>query len=271
MDKLVTIIIPTYNGAKWVKTAIESVLAQSYTNWELILIDDCSGDNTREILKKYVMQNPKIKYIENKVNQGIQKNRNIALAQAHGDYIAEIDQDDEWLDIDKLKKQIGFLDNNKDYVLMGTGVIVIDENGVEIAKYLMPETDEEIRSKILRMNPFIHSSVVYRKDVVKSIGGYTAEKMSEDHDMWLRIGYLGKFKNLQEYSVKYLFSPSGYNSQDKILRLKQNLLFIKEHKNFYPNYMRAFILGWMKIFFYPIFKFLPAGLKGVFLSFHKKL
>jgi len=267
---LVSIIIPAYNGAKWIKKAILSVLAQSYADFEFIIINDGSSDNTEEIITAFTKYDKRIRYIKNEHNLGVQKTRNIALDISLGEYIAEIDQDDEWIDPDKLLKQIKFLRKNKDYVLIGTGVVMVDEQGTEIARYLMPETDLEIRKKILRANCFIHSSVLYRTKSVKEIGGYTVEKMSEDHDLWLRIGRIGKFMNLPEYSVKYCFSPKGYNSQDKFLRLKQNLLFAQEHKDFYPNYLFAIILGWTKICFYPIFNLMPTRFKGIFLKLHKK-
>jgi glycosyltransferase involved in cell wall biosynthesis len=268
---LVSIILPTYNGIKWIEKAIKSVLSQSFSDFELIIIDDGSTDNTENIVLKFANQDERIRYLKNEHNLGVQRTRNIAIEKVQGEYIAEIDQDDEWIDQDKLKKQVEFLENNKDYVLVGTGVIIVDDKGVEIARYLMPETDLDIRRKILRANCFIHSSVLYRTNLVKDIGGYTIEKMSEDHDLWLRLGRLGKFKNFQEFSVKYLFSSGGYNSQDKIIRLKQNLLFAKEHKDFYPNYIYAFILGWIKILFYPVFNLLPNRLKGIFLKLHKKM
>lgn len=270
-NPLVTIILPAYNGAKWIEKAIKSALNQSFSDFEFIIINDCSIDNTEEIVFKFKQQDNRIKYIKNEHNMGIQRTRNIALSFANGEYIAEIDQDDEWIDKDKLMKQVKFLNDNKDYVLVGTGTIVVDESGVEIARYLMPETDLDIRNKILRANCFIHSSVLYRLKSVKEIGGYTIEKMSEDHDLWLRLGRVGKFMNLQEYSIKYLFSAGGYNSQDKILRLKQNLLFIKEHKDIYSNYIYAYILGWIKIYSYPIFRLMPVGVKGFFLKLHKKI
>lgn len=268
---LVTIILPAYNGARWIEKAIQSVLLQSYTDFESIIIDDCSKDNTSEIVTHIAAQDDRIRYIKNEQNLGVQRTRNVALAQSRGQYIAEIDQDDEWLDPDKLKKQIAFLENNQDYVLIGTGAIMVNEKGVEIARYLLPETDAQIRKKILRANCFIHSSVVYRTKVVKDIGGYTVEKMSEDHDLWLRLGRVGKFMNIQEYLVQYLFSPDGYNSQDKILRLKQNLLFAKEHRDFYPNYLYSVLFGWAKITFTPIFMLLPSSVKGFFLKVHKKI
>ena len=148
---------------------------------------------------------------------------------------------------------------------------MVDENGNELARYLMPETDTQIRIKLLRANCFFHSSVMYRLDKAKEAGGYNPVKMSEDHDLWLKLGRLGKFMNFPEYSVKYLFSAGGYNSQTKIQRLKQNLLFAKEHRGFYPNYFYSVIFGWAKIIFTPIFNLMPVKLKGVFLKIHKKI
>ena len=270
-SSVVTIILPAYNGAKWIEKAIKSALAQSFDDFEFIILNDDSSDNTEEIIKKFASQDTRIKYLKNAKNLGVQKTRNIALEKSQGEYIAEIDQDDEWIDTDKLRKQIEFLKNNTNYVLIGTGAVMVDENSVELARYLMPKTDVEIKKKILRANCFIHSSVVYRASVVKKIGGYTVEKMSEDHDLWLRLGRVGKFANLEEYAVQYRFSTRGYNSSDKIVRLKQNLLFAKEHKDFYPNYFFALLSGCIKIFFYPIFKLMPVKLKGIFLLLHKKI
>lgn len=267
--KKIAIILPAYNGAQYVKNAIESVLRQSFTEWELFVINDGSADNTGDVVIPFAEKDDRIKYIKNEKNLGVQETRNKALGLVSSEYIAEIDQDDIWLDKDKLKKQIDFLEKNKEHVLIGTGVIVVDERGFEIAKYLMPETDTEIRNKILRANPFIHSSVLYRTKAVKDIGGYTVSKMSEDHDLWLRMGRMGKFKNIQEYSTQYCFSLNGYNSQDKFVRLKQNLLFAKEHKGFYPGYWRAIFLGWVKILTYPIFYIMPVKMKGRLLKLHK--
>lgn len=268
---LITIILPAYNGAKWIEKAILSALVQSFEDFELIVMNDCSRDNTEEIVLALARRDQRINYFKNEQNLGVQKTRNIALERSQGEYIAEIDQDDEWIDKDKLKKQVEFLRNNKDYVLIGTGAVMVDESGVEIARYLMPETDTEIRKKILRANCFIHSSVLYRTKSVREIGGYNLMKMSEDHDLWLRLGRVGKFKNFQTYSVKYLFSARGYNSQNKIARLRQNILFAKEHKDFYPNYIYAILFGWAKICFYPLFNLMPIKVKGIFLKLHKKI
>ena len=268
---LVSIILPAYNGAQWIQKAIRSVLAQSFSDFELIIINDGSTDDTEAIILRFAGQDSRIRYIRNERNLGIQRTRNISLEQSYCDYMAEIDQDDEWVDKDKVKKQFAFLKAHPDHVLIGTGAIMVDSRGKEIARYLMPKTDQEIRRKLLRKNCFIHSSVMYRKHPVKEIGGYAIDRMSEDHDLWLRLGRIGKFGNLQDYAVKYYLNSKGYNSQDKFLRLKQNLLFAKEHKDFYPNYIFAVIFGWAKIFFTPIFYLMSTKLKGILLGFYKRI
>lgn len=268
---LISIILPTYNGAKWVERAIQSVLVQSFSEFEFIIIDDGSVDATNEIIEKFAWQDHRIRHIKNERNLGIQKTRNISLGYAKAEYVAEIDQDDVWLDKNKLEKQLQFLRENKEYVLIGTGVVIVGNGGEEITRYPMPQKDAEVRNKILRMNCFIHSSVMYRKSVVQAVGGYTVEKMSEDHDLWLRLGRLGKFANLPDYAVQYYLNMKGYNSQDKFIRLKQNLLLIKENKDFYPNYLLATIIGWLKIIFMPIFMNVPHAIKGPWLKIYKKI
>ncbi len=267
----VTIILPAYNGARWIKKALKSALSQSFRDFELIVINDGSTDTTEEVVLTLAKEDGRILYVKNEHNIGIQKTRNRALDFAKGEFIAEIDQDDEWIDTNKLEKQIDFLRQHGDHVLSGTGAVVVDDTGREISRYLMPLSDRDIRKKILRANCFIHSSVVYRKKSVKDIGGYTPEKMSEDHDLWLRLGRIGKFMNFPDYSVRYLFSAGGYNSQNKTVRLKQNIENAFEHKNFYPNYWQAVVLGWGKIIFYPLFNLMPKKIQGMFLKLHKKI
>jgi glycosyltransferase involved in cell wall biosynthesis len=267
MNSKVSIILPTYNGEKYIRRAIESILSQSFSDWELIIINDCSSDNTEIILKEYIAKDVRIFYIKNEINLGVHKSLNKGLKEAKGDYIARIDDDDEWIDKDKLKKQIEFLENNKDYVLVGTGVVLVDIYGNEINRYLMPILDKDIRKKLLRINCFIHSSVVFRKSILDMSGNY--DGLLEDYDLWLRMGVLGKMANLASYSVKYWLNNTGVNSQKKVLRLKENLFLSKKYKNKYSGYWKALTLGYLKLFFYPLVKILPTKLIGHLHKWHK--
>lgn len=108
MNDLVSIIMPSYNTAKYISAAIESILNQTYENWELIIVDDCSTDNTDEILTEYAKKDSRIRYYKNEKNSGAAVARNRALRQAKGKWVAFLDSDDLW-EKDKLEKQICFM------------------------------------------------------------------------------------------------------------------------------------------------------------------
>ena len=108
MQDLVSIIMPSYNTAQYISKAIKSVINQTYTEWELIIVDDCSTDNTYEILDKEYLENSKIRFFKNPKNYGAAVSRNKALKEARGRWIAFLDSDDLWLP-QKLEKQIRFM------------------------------------------------------------------------------------------------------------------------------------------------------------------
>lgn len=250
---LVSIILPVYNGANRIKEAIKSVIGQTYTNWELLVVDDGSQDNTGKIVEDFIKNNQRIKYVKNELNFGIQKTLNRGLKESKGQYIARIDDDDIWIDIDKLSKQVEFLDNNPDYVLTGTGVIVVNEKGNELFRYLLPETDIKIRNNILSKNCFAHSSVVFKKDMALSFKGYDESvntRHIEDYDLWLKLGSIGKFVNLPIYAVKFTCRDQSISSKNKQEQFKKNITIIKKYKNKYPNYFRAVSMSYLRLIIY---------------------
>lgn len=125
MDELVSIIMPSYNTAQYISEAIQSVLGQTYMNWELIIVDDCSTDDTDNVVKQYLADS-RIRYLKNKKNGGAAISRNRALREAKGKWIAFLDSDDLWLP-EKLEKQISFMEEN-DYHFSYTNYMEIDEN-----------------------------------------------------------------------------------------------------------------------------------------------
>ena len=127
MNELVSIIMPSYNTADFISMTIESVLKQTYKNWELLIVDDCSTDNTDEVVAKY--DDKRIIYLKNKKNSGAAVSRNKALKNAKGKWIAFLDSDDLWYSI-KLEEQIKFMEKNK-YSFSYTNYREVDENGRE--------------------------------------------------------------------------------------------------------------------------------------------
>jgi glycosyltransferase involved in cell wall biosynthesis len=278
-DIKVSIILPTYNGAKYISRAIESVLSQSFSDWELLIVDDGSTDDTENIIKEYANKDSRIKYLKNENNLGTQKTLNRGLKEAKGEYIGRIDEDDEWIDKDKLQKQIEFLDNNSEYVLVGTGAVFINEDRKELTRCLMPETDEKIRNNLLCKNNFIHSSVVFRRNAVLQSGGYAEKKETrevEDYDLWLRLGLVSKMYNLPEYSTLYMTREGGFSSRNRLNQLKKGIKLSKEYKGKYPNYFRALFVGYTRLLFYgylirvPIIRIPLISLKNKIFTIYKE-
>ncbi len=242
---LVSVILPTYNRAGYIKKSIESVIEQTYRNFELIIIDDESTDNTPEIIAQYKKKDPRIKIITNQTNLGFVKSLNKAIRQARGIYIARLDDDDFWCDIHKLEKQIKFLENNPDYVLVGGGIIKIDEDGKEIVRILLPEKDEAIRQIMLLSDPFAHVSVVFRKESWESVDGYDEEfDYSQDWDLWMKLGKLGKLYNFQEYFVFSIQGEQNRCNENFRHHLMLNIKIRKKYQKDFPNFWKAYLIGW---------------------------
>jgi glycosyltransferase involved in cell wall biosynthesis len=268
----VSIILPTYNGAKWIKNAMQSVLNQSFVDWELLVVNDGSIDNTDEVISSFTDE--RIKYIKNEQNLGLQKTLNKGINLAKGEYVARLDDDDQWIDLHKLEKQIEYLEQNKKCVLVGTGVIVVDENGKEILRYLNKKTDKKIRASILFKNNFVHSSVVFRKDKVLEVGLYGEGEEShhiEDYDLWLRLGLVGEFYNLPIYGVLYMTRNSGISLKNRKEQFLKSLNLIKKYKNKYPNFYAYFVLAFLRNSLYFIYLKIPKKIQKVILYFYKNL
>lgn len=248
----VSIISSIYRKTPFISEAIKSVLSQSFKDWELIIISDPPIDNAAEkIIENYLRKDPRIRYIRNETRKGFRKCLNQGLREAKGKYIARIDDDDIW-DSEKLEKQVNFLDSHKDYVLIGSGVIFIDENGKELYRFLPLEKDEEIRQYILSRNPFIHSSVLFLFETAKKFGGYDDTlSENEDFDLWLKLGTVGKFYNLPEYLIKFR-TPSLKNNIAKIRRSRTKVfisIIRRHHGKNYPHYKKALFKNYLKLFY----------------------
>lgn len=248
MNPKVSVIIPTWNDSKNIDNAIKSVLNQSLTDIEVIVIDDGSTDGTKKILNNYINNREIIYLYQENSGPSISRQRGVSLSK--GKYIAFIDDDDEWIDKNKLQKQVEFLDKNPKYVLIGTGVKVVDENGRELINYLMPETDYSIRKKILIKNCFVNSSIVVLRKVLNLVLNTVDQKgnkYSEDYKMWLDVGLLGKMYNLPEIMTKYTLRYGNISSLYKIQQIKNDIYLIRKHKNNYPHYFKSIIYYYIKL------------------------
>jgi len=230
---IISIIVSIYNSDKTLSTMIDSVLNQTYKEFELILINDGSTDNSLDIIKEFAKKDIRIVIIDKK-NSGLTKSLNIGLKKANGKYIARIDADDIWYPT-KLEKQVEFLEQNQDYTLIGTAYNEIDDNGKIIyKKQRIPLliTDEEIRENIVKFNPFFHSSVMFRKKVLETIGFYNEEfKYTQDYEYWVRIMSKYKVTNIDEVLASRRYSDDMISikkeKEQRMYAIKAKLLAIK--------------------------------------------
>lgn len=269
MEKpFVSVVISTHNRQNYIKRAIESIFYQTYKNFEVIIVDDGSGDETPKILSELLKKDSRIKIIRNKKNLGFVKSLNLGVGQAKGKYLARLDDDDFWSDKAKLEKQIDFFEKNLDYVLIGGGMVKINEENREIGRYLFPEKDEEIRKTLLVDNLFAHSSVVFRKDAWEKVGGYEEEvDFFADLDLWLKLGKVGKFYNFQDYFICYLEDKENRADYKIRRKLRLNIKLRKKYQNDYPGFWKAFFV-YLGNYFYSFFPF-RKKLRPIFFLFRK--
>lgn len=245
----------TYNDAKYLRRAIESVLSQNFSNWEFIIYDDASTDDGVRIINEYTMLDRRVKLIRNKNNIGLATNLNSGIKLSKGKYIARIDGDDFWTNKDKLNKQLQFLNAHQEYGLIGTYAHAIDQNGKYLYDIIYPEDNLNIKQNMFRHNCFVHSSVMIPKYVFDNIGLYDENLLVEDYDLFLRIGVKYKIYNIPHFYVNYTINPSGITVTKYKKQIEDTLKVIKKYKNSYPNYETGFLLWNLR-------KFYPKWLKG---------
>lgn len=195
---LVSVLMPVYNCEKYVLEAVESILQQTYPNFELLVIDDCSIDATVDKIKS--LNDDRIQLIVKPRNSGYTNSLNFGLQIAKGKYIARMDGDDISLPT-RFEKQVAFLETNEDVVVCGTNFSIIDTNN--LVKF--PESHEDIKVGLLEECKIGHPTVMLRKSILElhQISYDKLMEPAEDYDLWVRLLVFGKLYNLQESLLQY--------------------------------------------------------------------
>lgn len=249
---LISVILPTYNWKKErISKAIESVLNQTFTDFELIIINDASTNDVEKTILQYKQKDNRILYLKNEKNLKLTNTLNRGIAHAKWKYIARIDDDDIWCDSTKLEKQIKFMEENPNYGICGTNVIVIDENGKVGETITMRETDRDIRRKILQSNQFAHTSIVIRKSALKEVGGqYDPEyNFAEDYELWCRIWVKTKLYNIQNSNIKYRINSNSISRKNSKKQKEIAFKVCKKNISYYPWKYKAYLLRFFDYFF----------------------
>lgn len=211
----VSVIMPAYNAERTLTEAIESILAQEFRDFELIIVDDGSSDSTATILERYARSDARIVILTNAVNQGISRSRNRALTAVRGDYVACLDSDDV-AEPTRLEEQLAFMSKNPDCVLLGSDLTIIDEASAIVGRRVYPHTDQELRSALPRYNPFAQPASMFRTELARKVGGFRDDlPLCEDYDFFFRLAEHGKVINLAQPLTRYRVSTT----QSKTKRL----------------------------------------------------
>lgn len=209
----ISVAMSVYNNAPYLALAIESILAQSFGDFEFLIVNDGSKDESRAIIDGFAARDPRIRPIHQE-NRGLVASLNRMLDEARAPLIARMDGDDISLP-DRFEKQIAFLSDNPDHGVIGTWATCIDENGVPRGDCgEKPVTHEEMVASFESGPLLCHPSVIMRRDVVRAIGGYRAAyRHCEDYDLWLRLGSVTRLANLRERLILYRHSESQVSSR----------------------------------------------------------
>lgn len=206
---MISVIMPVFNGEKFLKEAITSILNQTYLNFEFIIINDGSTDQSEEIIISY--KDSRIVYKKNPENFGLIKTLNLAFSMAKGKYIARMDADDV-SHPDRLLKQVDFLEHNQDYGLVGTGVNLLNSEKLQL---LYHTNHDSIKFALAFYCPFIHPSVMIRRAVIEGMDVVFDNQYlhAEDYELWTRLVFKTKMANIPEYLLDYRMHDAQISSQ----------------------------------------------------------
>lgn len=217
----VSVVMTVHNGEPWLGEALDSVLAQTFQDFELIVVDDGSTDGTPATLQRRADR--RIRVIRQR-QTGQTPALNVALRQAGAPLIARMDADDVALP-ERLTRQVAFLDAHPSVGLLGTGSHEISPDGARLSTHVPPVDDRSIRRVLIRKNPFVHSAVMFRRAAVDAAGLYDESfVVAQDYDLWLRMSRVTRLANLPEPLVLRRRAPGQLSSARDTTRIRDEVV-----------------------------------------------
>ena len=205
-------LLPAYNAEDYVVASVESLLAQTFADFEIVVIDDGSTDSTPVLLSELTARDQRLRVITHRVNQGLVVSLNDGLAAARGELIARLDADDTSRP-HRLERQVRVFEETPDAVLCATAYERVDSAGHVIRTACPPITHAALAGALLTGNCLCHSSVMFRRSDALLLGGYHADWFpAEDYDLWVRLLARGRYRGIDTVEVRYLENPGGVSS-----------------------------------------------------------
>jgi glycosyltransferase involved in cell wall biosynthesis len=237
----VTVLMLAYNSGKFIGQSVESVLKQTFADFELLIVFDESSDNTIQIISEFAEKDSRIKILKNENKKGIVGAANTGLKYAKGEYIARLDSDDIAFP-GRLEKEADFLDKNKDFGLVGGGYRQIDSVGNETFNFWKPQASpDKIKAILLFENYFAQSTVMFRKSILSNTGFYDENVVSaEDYNLWVRMAEITKVWNFPEVFVYYRVHDASDTKKtigirEKMLNITHKYIFEKIGLEYTPE------------------------------------
>lgn len=247
-----------YNCENTLEEAVQCIINQTYSNWELIMCDDCSKDNTLEIARALASKDKRIKVINNDKNLTLAPTLNRCFKIAKGKYIARMDGDDKCYN-DRFDKELKFLENHSEYALVSCNMDLFDKDGIYKTIFYLPKPS---KYDFIKTSQFCHAGCMLRTEVMQKLGGYSEslnKQRVEDYDLWVRL-YANNFKgyNLQESLYAMRDDRNALHRRTLKNRINEARVKFEICKNFnlsfkYYIWIMVPILKWMiPSFFYKI-------------------
>lgn len=227
MNKCISIVLPSYNGEKYLAQSIESILDQTYPYWELIIVNDCSTDNTPKIAEEYAQKDKRIRVTHNKQNAKLPKSLNIGFSQAKGEYYTWT-SDDNYYKPAALETLINFLEKHQDIDLVAMDMDVISEQG-DLLHIFSHAFEYKRNTPSLLLNSNIGAAFMYKKSIADRVGEYDTELFcAEDFDYWCRIALTGKIAYTDDNIYVYRNNRQSLTATQKE-QVNEKKRYIKKH------------------------------------------
>lgn len=256
----ITVFMAVFNSSAYLKGAIESILDQTFENFELLIVNDGSTDNSLEIIQAF--RDERIRILNNEKNMGLEYTRNRGIEEARGKYMAILDSDDIAIR-DRLKIQFDYLESKPDVAVCGGHAIFIDEQENELSTCLVPLGDKDLQMRMLFRNPMVNSTAMIRLDVIREVNGYRDFPVCQDFDLLLRIAENHNIANIDCILGKYRINPRGVsktrrhdvvNAEKRLikemherLKIEANQELIEIHYALYSNNINEFNLSQFRL------------------------
>lgn len=219
----ISVIMGVYNGERFLREAIESILNQSYSDFEFIICDDCSTDSTAKILYEFADMDTRVHIIQNRKNLGLAASLNKCIDKSRGVYLARMDCDD-FSDPERLKIQVKYLDTHPDIAVIATSTYYMDDHGDVYAQRVWENEKKFNLGQVVKGTPFVHPTVMMRSTSIKKVGGYTVNSLTtraEDYDLWCKLCESGEKLSVLQQKLFYYREDNNISKRKIRYRLQE--------------------------------------------------